>query len=209
VLRGRILSTTPPPTSMPSESGMTSRSSTSSLSPPRRAVGLDRGAEGDHLVRIDVRERLLPKSSATYARTAGTRVAPPTRMTPSSSSALSPASLSARRQATPVRSRSGAISSSKRARVTVTRFCPGDLGLDRRLRRERVLGLAGLVEHEAHELRRLARLSSKPSAREELVRDRAVHVVAAEGAVAAGRRTWKTPSSSTRTVTSNVPPPRS
>ncbi len=61
----------------------------------------------------------LPKSCATNRRTAGTRVLPPTRMTPSSSSRPMPASFSARRQASPVRWMSGAIHASISPRVTV------------------------------------------------------------------------------------------
>ena len=59
MLRGRILSTTPPPTSIPSDSGSTSRSSTSSFGPsPGEQVGLHRRPERDDLIGIDVGERL-------------------------------------------------------------------------------------------------------------------------------------------------------
>ena len=211
-LRGRILSTTPPPTSMPSDSGMTSSRSTSSRralarrggrpAPPRRARRPGRGRC----------RRAAPcsKSSATYARTQGTRVAPPTRMTPSSSAGLRPASLSARRHATPVRSSSGRDERLEaRARDRDCASCAGHLGVDRVVRRERVLGLARLVEHEAHELRRLPRLV-EAELREELVRRCARSMSSPPSALSPPvDLTWKTPSSSRRIVTSNVPPPRS
>ena len=66
-------------------------------------VGLHRRAERDDLIGIDVGERRAPEQPRDEARTSGMRVAPPTRITPTSAAASSPASLSARRTA----SRSG------------------------------------------------------------------------------------------------------
>ncbi len=70
-------------------------------------VGLDGGAERHHLVGVDVAERLLAEEPLHVGAHAGTRVEPPTRITPSRASGLRPASRRARRQATPVRSTQG------------------------------------------------------------------------------------------------------
>ena len=53
-----ILVITPPSVSMPSDSGVTSSSSTS-LRVARQHLALDRGADGDRFVRVDVLARLL------------------------------------------------------------------------------------------------------------------------------------------------------
>ena len=53
-----ILVITPPSVSMPSDSGVTSSSSTS-LRSPRQHLALDRGADGDGFVRVHVLARLL------------------------------------------------------------------------------------------------------------------------------------------------------
>ena len=67
---------------------MTSRSSTSSRGPvPGEQIRLHRGAERDDLIGIDVGERLLAEELRHVgAAPRGTRVEPPTRITPSSSS---------------------------------------------------------------------------------------------------------------------------
>ena len=57
-LRGTILATAPP-TSIPSDSGVTSSNSTSSFCPAREQVRLHRRPERHHLVGIDVAQRLL------------------------------------------------------------------------------------------------------------------------------------------------------
>ena len=108
VLRGRILSTTPPP-DLDAERQrehveeehvvlrpLPASKSACTAAPSATTSSGSMSPSGSR-----------PKTFATYARTAGTRVAPPTRITPSSCSGLSPASLSARRQASPVRSSSG------------------------------------------------------------------------------------------------------
>ena len=58
VLRSMSLVMTPPRVSMPSDSGVTSRSRTS-LTSPRQHAGLDGRADGDDLVRVDALVRLL------------------------------------------------------------------------------------------------------------------------------------------------------
>ena len=58
VLRSIRRVNTPPSVSMPSDSGVTSSSSTSLTSPLQHA-GLDGGADGDDLVRVDALVRLL------------------------------------------------------------------------------------------------------------------------------------------------------
>ena len=113
-------STTPPPTSMPSDSGITSSSSTSSALPsPARRSACIAAPSATTWSGIDVRERLLAEQLRDVARArAGTRVEPPTRMTPSSSSGFDPRVA----QRAPARD-AGALeerlrsSSSKRARV--------------------------------------------------------------------------------------------
>ena len=51
---------------------------------PARMSGLHRRAQGDDLIGIDVRQRRrCPSYCSTNARTAGVRVAPPTKITPS------------------------------------------------------------------------------------------------------------------------------
>ena len=58
VLRGMSVVKTPPPVSTPSESGVTSSRSTSTLSSPERGA-LERGAGRDDLVRVHALVRLL------------------------------------------------------------------------------------------------------------------------------------------------------
>ena len=129
----------------------------------------------------------LPNSSATYARTAGTRVEPPTRITPSSSLGLHPgvaqrapardAGARDERRDPARRTRRGVIDRAGRAARArpSTSACVGE-PLLRRARR---------VERDAH-LRR-ASGSRRAHRREQPLGERAVDVVAAERAVAAGR----------------------
>ena len=96
VLRWMIFSTMPPMVSMPSESGVTSSSSVSeptvsasacSAAPTATTSSGSMSASGS-----------LPKKSATWRRTSGTRVEPPTRTTPSICSGVTCASASTSRQ---------------------------------------------------------------------------------------------------------------
>ena len=83
LLRGMIRSTSPPIVSRPSDSGITSSSSRSPAPAlPASAFGLDRGAERDDLVGIEVGQRRAAEELADGARTSGMRVEPPTSTTP-------------------------------------------------------------------------------------------------------------------------------
>src|SRR6267142_2340241 len=92
---------TPPSVSMPSDSGVTSRSSTSFTSPFSTpawiAAPIATASSGFTSLRGS-----LPKSSRTVSITFGMRVWPPTRITSSISDILTPASLMAMRQGSTV-----------------------------------------------------------------------------------------------------------
>ncbi len=102
-LRSISFSKTPPCISMPSESGVTSRRTTSLISPfstpPWIAAPIATTSSG-LMSRLGSR----PKSSATMRCTFGVRVWPPTRMTWSTSEGFRPAAASASRQGAAVRS---------------------------------------------------------------------------------------------------------
>ena len=111
VLRWISFSASPPIVSSPRLSGATSRRSTSccgdsavsksacTAAPSATTSSGSMSASGS-----------IPNSSRTYARTAGTRVEPPTRMTPSRPfPSGTPASFKARRLAGPVRGTNGGL----------------------------------------------------------------------------------------------------
>jgi hypothetical protein len=81
VLRGMSGVITPPPVSTPSESGVTSRSSTSSSRVARERGALQGGADGDDLVGVHALVRLAAEELLHAACTAGMRVMPPTSTT--------------------------------------------------------------------------------------------------------------------------------
>ena len=97
VLRSISRVNTPPRVSMPSDSGVTSSSSTSLTSPlstpPWIAAPMATTSSG-----LTPRCGSVPKNCFTVSMTLGMRVMPPTRITSSISDALRPASLSAARQ---------------------------------------------------------------------------------------------------------------
>ncbi|MNX11397.1 hypothetical protein D3C86_411570 [compost metagenome] len=87
VLRSISLVATPPRVSMPSESGVTSRSSTSLTSPPRTPAWMaaPRATASSGLTDLS---GSLPRNLRMASCTAGMRVEPPTRMTLSMSEGL-------------------------------------------------------------------------------------------------------------------------
>ena len=119
-----ILVITPPSVSMPSDSGVTSSSSTSLRSPastwPWIAAPTATASSGLTSLRGS-----LPKNSLTFSCTLGMRVMPPTRITSSISPTATPASLIAVRQGAIVRSISSSTSASSLARVSLMFRCFG------------------------------------------------------------------------------------
>ncbi len=115
---------TPPSVSMPSESGVTSRRSTSFTSPlrtpPWMAAPIATASSG-----FTSRRGSLPKNSFTFSWTFGMRVIPPTRITSTMSETFTPASLMAMRHGSMVRSTSSSTSDSNLARVTFMVRCEG------------------------------------------------------------------------------------
>ena len=117
---------TPPRVSIPSDSGVTSSSSTSLTSPPSTppwiAAPMATASSGFRSLRGS-----LPKKFCTVSCTFGIRVWPPTRMTSSMSLADRPASLSAILHGSMVRSISSSTSDSSLARVIFMLRCFGPL----------------------------------------------------------------------------------
>ncbi len=115
---------TPPRVSIPSDNGVTSRSSTSFTSPPRTPpwIAAPKATTSSGLTPL---WGSFPNTCFTTSCTAGIRVVPPTRMTSSISAALSFASRSAFRQGSFVRSTRSAVICSKSARVRLTTRCFG------------------------------------------------------------------------------------
>ena len=117
---------TPPRVSIPSVSGVTSRSSTSvtpsspTMIPACRAAPTATASSG--LIPLN---GALPTSFSIATWTAGTRVEPPTRMTLSTSPLETPASFIARRVGDIVRSMSAAMSSSNFDRERERSRCSG------------------------------------------------------------------------------------
>ena len=117
---------TPPSVSIPSESGVTSRSSTSltvpESTPPWIAAPTATASSGLTSLRGS-----LPKNSRTTSCTFGMRVWPPTRITSSMSFVVMPASFSAVRQGPMVRCTRSSTSDSSLARVSFVFRCFGPL----------------------------------------------------------------------------------
>jgi hypothetical protein len=115
---------TPPSVSIPSESGVTSSSSTSFTSPARTppwiAAPTATTSSGFTLLFGS-----LPKSSFTFCWTSGMRVEPPTRTTSSMSAGRRPASASALRQGSSDRSTRSATSCSNLERESFRFRCFG------------------------------------------------------------------------------------
>ena len=128
VLRSIRRVITPPFVSMPSDSGVTSRSSTSLTSPfstpPWIAAPTATTSSG-----LTPLCGSLPISSLTFACTAGMRVMPPTSTTWSISDACRPASASACFVGATVRSSRSCASSSSFARVSCRSRCFGPSGV--------------------------------------------------------------------------------
>ena len=124
VLRSISLVSTPPSVSMPRESGVTSSSRTSFTSPestpPCTAAPMATTSSGFTLW-LGSR----PNSACTFCCTSGTRVEPPTSTTSSICEACSPASESARRQGSRVRSTRSSMSCSNLARLSFIFRCRG------------------------------------------------------------------------------------
>ena len=95
VLRSMSLVMTPPSVSMPSDSGVTSRSRTSLTSPARTPAWIAAPMATTSSGLTPLCGSLPPNIALTASTTAGMRVMPPTRMTSSMSPGLRPASLSA------------------------------------------------------------------------------------------------------------------
>ena len=128
VLRSIRRVKTPPLVSIPSDSGVTSRSRTSLTSPfstpPWMAAPTATTSSG-----LTPLCGSLPISSLTFSCTAGMRVMPPTRTTWSIFDASSPASASTCFVGPTVRSSSSAASSSSFARVSCRSRCFGPSGV--------------------------------------------------------------------------------
>ena len=128
VLRSISFVITPPLVSMPSDSGVTSRSRTSLTSPlstpPWIAAPTATTSSG-----LTPLCGSLPISSLTFACTAGMRVMPPTSTTWSIFDASSPASASACLVGPTVRSSRSCVSSSSFARVSCRSRCFGPSGV--------------------------------------------------------------------------------
>ena len=124
VLRSMSFVHTPPSVSMPRDSGVTSRSTTSETSPARIppwiAAPTATTSSG-----FTLRFGCFPKIASTLACTAGTRVDPPTRITSSICPGWSPASFRACWHGAAVRSTSGWTRDSNFARVSEMFRCLG------------------------------------------------------------------------------------
>ena len=126
VFRSISLVMTPPSVSMPSDSGVTSRSRTSLTSPASTPawIAAPMATTSSGLTPLC---GSLPNIALTASTTAGIRVMPPTRMTSSMSAGLSPASFIAARTGPLVFSTRSLTRSSSLARVRVITRCFGPL----------------------------------------------------------------------------------
>src|SRR5665213_1773427 len=115
---------TPPSVSMPSDSGVTSSSSTS-LTSPASTPACTAAPTATASSGLTSLRGSLPKKSRTYFCVSGMRVCPPTRMTSATSLASSPASLSAMRHGPMVRCSRSSTSDSSLERVSLTFWCFG------------------------------------------------------------------------------------
>ena len=132
VLRLIIFVATPPIVSMPSESGVTSRSRTSLTSPPRTPAWIAAPTATTSSGLTPLCGSLPLNIFLTASTTAGMRVMPPTRMTSSMSPGFMPASARACLTGGSVRWMRSATRSSSLARVSVMTRCfgPGGIGAD-------------------------------------------------------------------------------
>ncbi|MNN26635.1 hypothetical protein D3C81_1401460 [compost metagenome] len=120
VLRGITFSISPPMVSRPSDSGMTSNSSSSPPSrrlPAKVSAWMAAPMATTWSGSIEV-SGVRPNSAPTASRTRGTRVEPPTMTTALTSSSSIPLSRTARRQALRLRATMGSIMASKPARLS-------------------------------------------------------------------------------------------
>src|SRR5882724_434918 len=124
VLRGIKTVMAPPRVSTPSDSGVTS-SSTTSLTSPARTPPWMAAPTATTSSGFTPLCASLPKSCLTCSWTFGMRVCPPTRTTSSMSAAVTPASFIAWRHGPTVRSMRSATSDSSLARVSVITRCLG------------------------------------------------------------------------------------
>ena len=115
---------TPPSVSMPSDSGVTSSSSTSLTSPLSTPAWIAAPTATASSGLTSLRGS-LPKNSFTFSCTLGMRVMPPTRITSSMSETFTPASLTAMRHGSMVRWISSSTSDSNLARVIFIARCFG------------------------------------------------------------------------------------
>ena len=189
---------TPPSVSMPSDSGVTSRSRTSLTSPARTPAWIAAPIATTSSGLTPLCGSLPPNIALTASTTAGMRVMPPTRMTSSMSAGLRPASFSAATTGPLVFSTRSATRSSSLARVSVTTRCFGPVAsavmygrlisvvaverqLDLRLLGGLLEALEGLLVLGQVDALVLLELGQQP------VDDPLVEVVAAEVGVAVGR----------------------
>ncbi len=115
---------TPPSVSMPSDSGVTSSSSTSLTSPFSTPAWIAAPTATASSGLTSLRGS-LPKNSRTLSTTFGMRVMPPTRITSWMSVSFTPASLTATRQGSMVLLMSSSTSDSNLARVIFMVRCCG------------------------------------------------------------------------------------
>ena len=115
---------TPPKVSMPSDSGVTSSSSTSLTSPASTPAWIPAPTATASSGLTSLRGS-LPNRSFTYFCTSGMRVCPPTRITSAMSEVLTPASFMAMRQGSTVFCTRSSTRESSLARVSLMLRCFG------------------------------------------------------------------------------------
>ena len=220
VLRLIILVATPPSVSMPSDSGVTSRSRTSFTSPPRTPAWMAAPTATTSSGLTPLCGSLPSNMALTASTTAGMRVMPPTRITSSISVGLRFASASALRTGSAVFLTRSATRSSSLARVRVMTRCLGPeasaemngrlISVDGRARQLDLRLLGGLLEALERDpvlgqvdplVLRNSAISQSMTRWSKSSPPRCVSPFVL--------RTSKTPSDSSRMLMSKVPPPRS
>ena len=219
VLRSISFVSTPPRVSMPRLSGVTSSSSTSLTSPfstpPWMAAPTATTSSG-----LTPLCGSLPISSLTFACTAGIRVMPPTSTTCSMSAALRPASASACFVGPTVRSSRSCASSSSFARVSCRSRCFGPscvAVMNGRLICVVIVDDSSIFAFSPASYRRWSAIGSMPRSMPwSRLNSATIQSTIALSKLSPPRWlspfvdfTSKTPSPSSSTDTSNVPPPRS
>ena len=213
----------PPSVSMPSDSGVTSSSSTSFTSPastpPWMAAPTATASSGFTSLRGS-----LPKNSFTYFCTSGMRVWPPTRMTSAMSCVPMPASFNAMRQGSMVRFTSSSTRLSSLARVSLMLRCLGpDASAVMYGRFTSVCWLedSSILVFSAASLRRCTASGSLRTSTPDSLRNSSARKLMMRLSKSSPPRNvsplvdstsnWRSPSISaiSMTDTSNVPPPRS